>query len=518
MMRANRSRCSGRTSSLLLRFIIAVLLAVLGLALFGSRATEANYSVTECTPSDLAPDAFVVAGGPYSISHLNHCGGGEGLMLQAEAASGQGSWKAWQFNAPPGTRFAIASAIVHYGTHAGYGPMSTSDGSPGYQGLAGGTGPDQWAQPTQSSAGFFAVLLQCFANPCASGSWAYAYVTDFSASVQDLYGPAISARAELLDGGVIRGVQALQAIATDVGGGARSISVSVNGVYSNGVDFCPPDGPVGGTYPRLKPCPDSSGTKVLNLDTQNDPGWTNGPNDVVICASDAGGNVSSPCIRRTVHVDNSCPASGSQQATELNSGADIGGKLRTQAFVRSTDAPVIRGSLVNAAGSPVPGATVCVYETVALEDASPQLVTMATTQANGRFATKLDPGASRQVDLVYRHNNKTLERRVELESTVVPTLRLREKSVRNGQKAHFRGELPGPNASGRAVALQARAGRKWRTFKQLRTYESGGFRGLYRFTQTSGRARYTFRALVKRQAGYPYEPGGSRKRKLLVHG
>ena len=36
----------------------------------------------------------------------------------------------------------------------------------------------------------------------------------------------------------------------------------------------------------------------------------------------------------------------------------------------------------------------------------------------------------------------------------------------------------------------------------------------YRFTQTFGRVRYVFRALVKSQSGYPYEPGASRKRKL----
>ena len=55
--------------------------------------------------------------------------------------------------------------------------------------------------------------------------------------------------------------------------------------------------------------------------------------------------------------------------------------------------------------------------------------------------------------------------------------------------------------------MQARVGRKWRTFKQLRTEADGRFRGKYRFTQTSGRVRYVFRALVKRQSGYPYEPG-----------
>ena len=66
--------------------------------------------------------------------------------------------------------------------------------------------------------------------------------------------------------------------------------------------------------------------------------------------------------------------------------------------------------------------------------------------------------------------------------------------------------------------MQARVGRKWRTFKQRRTDSDARFVGKYRFTQTTGRVRYVFRALVKRQGGYPYEPGASPKRKLLVYG
>lgn len=64
----------------------------------------------------------------------------------------------------------------------------------------------------------------------------------------------------------------------------------------------------------------------------------------------------------------------------------------------------------------------------------------------------------------------------------------------------------------------ARSGRKWRTFKQLRTDDNGAFRGEYRFTQTRDLQRYAFRALLKRQGDYPYEPGASHRRKLLVHG
>jgi 5-hydroxyisourate hydrolase-like protein (transthyretin family) len=256
----------------------------------------------------------------------------------------------------------------------------------------------------------------------------------------------------------------------------------------------------------------------LLLDTQNDPGWVNGPNDVAICSIDAGTNQSTPCLRRLVDVDNSCPASGSQPAARLDAGADVGGRLRAQASVRSSEAPVVRGALATSSGRPVTGGTVCVYQTIALADASRELVTTVTTQPNGRFATKLDPGASRTVELVYRYNTRTLRQQVRLESAVVPSLSLGEKSVANGQPVHFRGAVPGPNGDGRAVTLQARVGRKWRTFKQLRTDHDRRFRGLYRFTQTTGRVGYVFRALVKRQSGYPYEAGASRKRKVVVYG
>ena len=160
----------------------------------------------------------------------------------------------------------------------------------------------------------------------------------------------------------------------------------------------------------------------------------------------------------------------------------------------------------------------CIYQTIELPDASRELATTVTTQANGRFATRLDAGPSRTLDLVYRHNSRKISDRVELDSTVVPTLEIPKKSLANGQAARFVGRLPGPNSEGRAVALQARVGRKWRTFKQLQTDSDGQFRGRYRFTQTVGRVRYVFRALVKSQNGYPYEPGASRKRKLVVRG
>jgi hypothetical protein len=358
------------------------------------------------------------------------------------------------------------------------------------------------------------------ASPGGAGDTAvdasFAFLTDFTADVVDDAPPTLSASGDVLSGEVVRGNKPLHVHLADQGGGVKNVSVYVNGTESTGTgDLCVPDGRIG-VYTALKPCSDGwDGT--LWLDTEHGPGWTNGPNDVLICGRDVGGNQSN-CLRMTVSVDNSCPGSGGTAAAGLSSGVDLSGQLRGHATVTSNDEPVVRGSLKDGAGDPVSGANVCIYDTVNLPDASRELATVVTTQSNGRFATRLTAGPSRMIDIVYRHNDRILRDHADLDSTVVPTFRMPRKRVSNGRSAVFLGSLPGPNSDGRAVALQARVGKKWRTFKQLRTGTEGGFHGEYRFTQTVGVVRYTFRALVKRQAGYPYEPGASQQRKIIVHG
>ena len=156
---------------------------------------------------------------------------------------------------------------------------------------------------------------------------------------------------------------------------------------------------------------------------------------------------------------------------------------RTRAAVTSNVQPVIRGSLRDGAGHPVAGGTVCIYETVDLPDASRELISSVTTQGNGRFATRLDAGPSRQLDLVYRYNDRVLGGQVKLDSTGRSDSPDRaEEASRTAMRRASGGDVPGPNADGRAVAMQARVGRKWRTFKQLRTDADGRFIGRYRFT------------------------------------
>jgi hypothetical protein len=495
------------------------------LAGLSAGSASANYPVLECIPNAVgAPDAYVTEALSPKIYASNECIGGRwngsaGLALESNGQSSNTSYRAFNFGPRPGLRFASACMNVHQVANYGYGGL--------YTGLGGTAGfASEWVgcnSAAQRDTPYFQISLRCFSSPCQSpggaGGYdtnrAFVFATFFSADVIDEAVPSLTATGQLFDGDVARGRQDISLSSSDVGSGVHHISITVNGTESKHIgDLCAPG--YNTSFTSLQPCP-ANWAGQATVDTQQDRGWTNGPNDVQICAYDVGGNHSN-CVRKTVEVDNSCPGSGGTAASKLDAGADVSGQLRSRASVNSNQSPILRGSLRDSAGDPVPGATVCVYETVDLPDASRELATTLTTQPNGRFATRLEPGPSRTVDLAYRYNTKVLGDQVQLDSTVVPTLTVPRKHLTNGHAALFVGQLPGPNADGRVVALQARAGRKWRTFKQLRTDSDGRFRGKYRFTQTTGLQRYAFRVLVKRQSGYPYEPGGSRKRKLTVRG
>lgn len=222
-----------------------------------------------------------------------------------------------------------------------------------------------------------------------------------------------------------------------------------------------------------------------------------------------------------VEVDNVCEGSGgSVQGESMEAGLDSGtGQLSPSIVVRSTRGATVRGSLRSASGDAVPGASICLFEAPDAPGAPQELGQVVKTKGDGSFAAQLPAGPSRKLDLIYRYNNRLVEKaNLRVGSVVEPTLTVRPKRLRNGRSVHFFGDLPGPNESDRVVTMQARTGKKWRTFKQLRTDAKGRFRGKYRFTQTHGRASYVFRAVVKKQGGYPYEPGASPRRKVVVTG
>ncbi len=211
------------------RLSVAAAIVCAVFAAFASSA-HANYSVRECNSAVGNVDATMIRpfGGATKISQTDTCGSW-GLRMEANGQSTSNTYVVWQWTAPPNTIFKTAQTTLHYYTHGGYGPMTSGSGSPGYSAV--GVGGDQWVVPVQSNTSFYAIYEQCFASPCSSTS-AFAYIINFYADVQDLAPPSVTASGELLDGGVVSGVQTVNATVVDSGGGVRSIGVYVNGIRS----------------------------------------------------------------------------------------------------------------------------------------------------------------------------------------------------------------------------------------------------------------------------------------------
>jgi hypothetical protein len=70
----------------------------------------------------------------------------------------------------------------------------------------------------------------------------------------------------------------------------------------------------------------------------------------------------------------------------------------------------------------------------------------------------------------------------------------------------------------RRVAVQARGTGKWIRIEGGRTDRGGRWSGHYKFTNTTDTRRYAFRAVIRRQPGYPYNPGHSKTRRATVTG
>jgi len=146
------------------------------------------------------------------------------------------------------------------------------------------------------------------------------------------------------------------------------------------------------------------------------------------------------------------------------------------------------------------------------------------TDPIGRFSFRAPAGPSGRLSFSYAGTNTT--RPAESAATLLvfagTTLRVDRSRVHNGDSVLFTGRLRGgyiPPA-GKLVTLQAYVpGRhRWISFATPRSDRNGVWAFSYRFEATSGVVRYRFRALVPRESGYPFEPGGSGLVAVVVRG
>lgn len=184
----------------------------------------------------------------------------------------------------------------------------------------------------------------------------------------------------------------------------------------------------------------------------------------------------------------------------------------------------IAGKLAGRDGAPVAGATLAVEEF--LIGAGPTggervpvpRIGFARTEQDGTFVYRMPAGPNRETILTYGDGMSPAACALRYFAAARPTLSIAPRRTKNrGRQVRFWGRLPGPQAEGHVLVLQVRRGEGWITFRQVTTGHDGRFLASYRFQRTFRPTVFTFRALVPRQAAYPWLAGASRLISVSVY-
>jgi hypothetical protein len=181
---------------------------------------------------------------------------------------------------------------------------------------------------------------------------------------------------------------------------------------------------------------------------------------------------------------------------------------------------LVGGRLLDAAGAPLGGQTVEVVETFAEGARNSDRRTALTTDADGRFSTRLAPGPSREVTAEFPGTGRltrAVGRQIRLRVRAAVRMRVSTGHVKvGGPPVLFTGRIAHPEAplppSGLAVQLQFRLpGMPWTEFRTVQSDAFGSFRYPYSFSDDdSAGIRFLFRASVPATGNWPFAPATSR--------
>ncbi len=501
--------------------LAALVLAAAALALAAApRAAAGTYRAVQCHEPLGAgrPDVSYAASSNRYVASAACDGKGLGVSHEPGARrTAAGRFGAWTVTAPAGTAIVRAAARVSAAGADWHAPqvfIALADGV--RRMLRGVRGerrhPVSWAGAAGRS--LTARLLCSHARDCGPGRTAHVHLRRVALTLRDSAAPSAELAGSLLEPGSRRGAQTLAVAATDTGAGVRTVSLDLNGdPLAARVFDCALAGAVA---LRLRPCP---GTDTARFDLATTaPHFRQGPNRLRACVADYAprANSNRACTTRTIRVDNLCPLSGTPGAVLHARFRGGGARLAT----RSDRPAVVAGRLTDDSGTPVSGARVCIASRPRLAASAERVLAAPTTDARGAFAARIPAGPSREIRVAHWPDaDAALERRLTLAARAIPRLRLRpHRPLANGERLRFAVRIPGPANSRRRVLVQARAGDRWIRIAGGRTSVAGTWSGGYRFRSTTGTRRYAFRAVIRRQAGYPYESGRSRIARARVVG
>ena len=193
-----------------------------------------------------------------------------------------------------------------------------------------------------------------------------------------------------------------------------------------------------------------------------------------------------------------------------------GARLRNgQVRLRFGRRAVLRGRLTLSAGQPLAGVGVLAVTRVRRNGAGLVTLGTVTTDRRGRFRVTVPKGPSRTLGLRFAGAGEVLRgaRGVGVRVPAASTIRASRRALSGPARVGFAGRLrtsgqPIPDR-GLVIILQGRDHGRWLTFADTRTNRRGRWRTSYRFRGNPG--QYPVRARIRRQAGFPFELGYSKR-------
>jgi hypothetical protein len=181
---------------------------------------------------------------------------------------------------------------------------------------------------------------------------------------------------------------------------------------------------------------------------------------------------------------------------------------------------VVGGRLLDPTGVPLAGQRVEVVEAFPRGSRERGRRTALTTDADGRFRTRLAPGPSREVSAEFLGTGRlTRAGAAPIHLRVRAAVHLRVSTTRvlvGGPPVVFSGRIAHPEAkippTGLSVHLEFRLpGMPWTEFRTVQSDAFGRFRYPYAFSDDdSAGVRFLFRASVPATGGWPFAPATSR--------
>ena len=514
---------------------VLTLAAALGAPAAAQAGTYYAHACSTPAGQTLGPGGWTVERSGPALA-ADRCGDGAGLeaALDPREVNRPGDFAAWRFDAPAGT--SITSTNMEYlgrvGVRSGEDNPRITFGSNAQQffSIESEGGYDGGVGYAVAGGRFLRMRALCggTADCRPQDPKARFAIRRVTVELEDTAPPRLlgPATGSLTEPGPRSGVQRIAFSAREDGGGLYRVHVEADGRL---IDRVPVDANGGACadlggwpssdrdFPAAVPCVREA-SPAVDVDTARF--GPDGEHDVRVRVEDAAGNLTDVWSGRVTTANGEGP-NGTGATPDARLTAGVGRSLtRGSVTVRYGRRPQLAGRLTGADGRPIANARLDLLTRVA-PTAPYERVGEVRTASDGAYRLTLPAGPSRTVRVGYRARStdpdyaRTAD--VGVRTIAGLTMRPSTRRTRNRRKVTFRGRLLGaPAGSRKVVEIQVVSRGRWRPVDSDRIDDAGRFAVSYRFLRTFRTETYRFRAIVRKEAGFPYETGRSGIRRVTV--